>query len=62
MPTDVFTGTLIFSHILPVILGFIGVILMITGIMDNNNQLAKRGIILFIIAAVTPFLILSILI
>ena len=62
MPTNVFTGTLIFSHILPVILGFIGVILMITGTMDNNKQLAKIGIALFIIAATIPFLILGILI
>jgi hypothetical protein len=62
MPTNIFTGTLIFSHILPVVLGFIGVMLIISGIMDNNNQLTKIGIVLFIIAVALPFLILNILI
>jgi len=62
MPTNVFTGTLIFSHIIPVILGFIGVMLLITGIMEDDNQLTKIGIVLFVIAAIMPFLILGILI
>jgi predicted membrane channel-forming protein YqfA (hemolysin III family) len=62
MPISMFTGSLIFSHILPVILGFIAVVLMISGIMDNNNESTKIGIVLFIIAAIMPFLILGILI
>jgi len=60
MLTTVFTGSLIFSHILPVILGFVGTILMISGVMDDDNQSTKIGIVLFIIATVMPFLMLSI--
>ncbi|MDR2966441.1 MAG: hypothetical protein LBU74_00635 [Methanobacteriaceae archaeon] len=62
MPTNVVTGSLFFSHIFPVILGFIGVILIISGIMDNDNYFTKIGIVLIIIATLMPFLILSILI
>ncbi|MCL2114594.1 MAG: hypothetical protein FWH29_00050 [Methanobrevibacter sp.] len=60
MPNNVFTGSLIFSHILPIILGFIGVLLMTTGIMDDDNYYTKVGVALFIIAALMPFLVLSI--
>jgi len=56
------TGILLFSHIIPPILGFFGVLLMISGIMDEENQTAIIGVILFIIAAISPFLILSFII
>jgi len=53
------TGTLLFSHIIPPILGFFGILLLITGIMDDEQQTAIIGVILFLIAAISPFLILS---
>lgn len=62
MPTDVFTGTLLFSHIIPVLLGFTGVILLISGIMDDDSKLTRIGILLFVIAAILPFLILNLMI
>ncbi|WP_409199385.1 hypothetical protein [Methanobrevibacter sp. DSM 116169] len=52
------TGTMIFSHIIPVLLGFSGVFLISTGIMDDKKELLVIGIILFITACVSPFIIL----
>jgi hypothetical protein len=57
-----FSGTLIFSHIIPAILGFLGVLLIISGIMDENRSYTLIGIILFFSAAILPFLILSLII
>ncbi len=59
---SIFTGTLIFSHIIPAILGFIGVILLANGIMDDKKELTRIGIIIFVIAAISPFLILNLMI
>jgi len=59
MPS-VFSGSLLFSHIIPVIIGFIGIILMVSGVMDDDNHSTRLGIVLFILAAVMPFIILSI--
>ncbi|MDR2829773.1 MAG: hypothetical protein LBB45_01835 [Methanobrevibacter sp.] len=53
--------TMIFSHILPAILGFFGTILMINGIMDRHKNTAIIGVVIFIIAASSPFIILSII-
>lgn len=52
------TGFIFFSHIIPVILGFMGVLCIITGVMDNRNIATAIGIILFFIAAISPFIIL----
>ncbi|BBL61251.1 MAG: hypothetical protein ISP01_08860 [Methanobrevibacter arboriphilus] len=52
------TGTLIFSHIIPAVLGFFGVLLLISGIMDNEKKITIIGALLFIIAAISPFIVL----
>ena len=49
---------IVFSHIIPPIMGFIGILLMCTGIMDKNNQYTLAGIVIFFAAGVIPFLIL----
>jgi len=55
------TGTLIiFSHIIPPVLGFFGFLLLIGGIMDDDEKVTHIGILLILIAAISPFLILSI--
>ncbi|MDD5959259.1 hypothetical protein [Methanobrevibacter wolinii] len=53
-----FTGTLLFSHILPVLLAFFGVLFLISGEMDNNRYKLGLGIFLFVFAAVSPFIFL----
>jgi hypothetical protein len=53
-----FTGTLLYSHILPGILAAIGIFLICNGIMDRKNNYTIIGVALFFIAAAIPFLIL----
>ncbi|MGN0177561.1 MAG: hypothetical protein ACI389_06990 [Methanobrevibacter sp.] len=55
-------GTTIFSHILPVICGFFGIVMIISGSLENSNSKLALGIILFIIACVFPYVVLSVLI
>ncbi|WP_305553640.1 hypothetical protein [Methanobrevibacter sp. V74] len=55
-------GTTIFSHILPVMFGFFAFILIISGSLENNNPKLGLGVILFIIACVFPYLVLSVLV
>lgn len=52
-------GTTIFSHILPVIFGFFGLILIISGILDNNNPKLGLGVVLFIVACAFPYVVLN---
>ena len=55
-------GTTIFSHILPVIFGFIAILLVISGSLEENKGKLGLGIVLFIIACTFPYLILSVLV
>lgn len=55
-------GTTIFSHILPVILGFFGVLLIISGSLDEDKPKLGLGIALFVIGCIFPYVILSVLI
>ena len=56
-----FTGITLFSHIIPIILGFFGVLLLISGTLDENKYKFGMGIILFILAAILPYAILKVL-
>lgn len=49
---------LIYSHIIPPILAFLGVILLCNGIMDRDTRFTLAGIVLFLAAGIMPFLIL----
>lgn len=53
------TGTTIFSHILPIIFGFFGVLMMISGMLDDKKTNLIIGIVLFIFGCVSPFIIVS---
>lgn len=55
-------GTTIFSHILPVIFGFLAIIMIISGSLEENKPKLALGIILFVMACIFPYIILSILI
>ncbi|OWT32843.1 hypothetical protein BGI41_05500 [Methanobrevibacter sp. 87.7] len=52
------TGTLLFSHVLPVLLAFFGILFLISGIMDNNKYKLGLGLFLFVFAAISPFIFL----
>ncbi|WP_296882048.1 hypothetical protein [uncultured Methanobrevibacter sp.] len=55
-------GTTIFSHILPVIFGFFGILLIISGALDEDKVKLGLGVALFICACIFPYIILSSLI
>ena len=53
------TGTTIFSHILPIIFGFFGILFTMSGILDNNKPKLGLGIVLFIVACAFPYVVLN---
>ncbi len=53
---------IIFSHILPLILGFFSILLIINGIMDKQRVITALGILLFLAASLGPFLVLQFLV
>ncbi|MBQ6627515.1 MAG: hypothetical protein IJH65_01655 [Methanobrevibacter sp.] len=55
-------GTTIFSHIIPVILGFFSILLIISGTLDEDKPKLGLGIALFVIACIFPYIILSVLV
>lgn len=55
-------GTILFSHILPVILGFLAIILVISGSLEESKAKLGVGIVLFVVACLFPYMILSVLI
>ena len=55
-------GTTIFSHILPVICGFFGLIFIISGSLEEDKGKLALGIVLFLVACIFPYVILSILV
>ena len=55
-------GTTIFSHIIPVILGFFALVLFISGSLEDNNPKLGLGVVLFIIACIFPYVVLSVLV
>ncbi len=52
------TGFLLYSHIIPPLFGFAGVLLIASGIMDKKREYALGGIGLFFAAGILPFVIL----
>lgn len=55
-------GTTIFSHILPVIFGFFGLLLIISGSLDEDQPKLGLGIALFVIACIFPYVVLTVLV
>lgn len=55
-------GTTIFSHILPVIIGFLAIVFIISGSLEENNPKLALGIVLFITACAFPYVVLSVLV
>ncbi|MEE1128675.1 MAG: hypothetical protein UHW99_01705 [Methanobrevibacter sp.] len=55
-------GTTIFSHIIPVILGFLAIIMVISGSLEESKTKLGLGIVLFVVACLFPYVILSILV
>ena len=52
---------IIFSHMLPLIIGFLSILLIINGIMDEQKHITVIGIALFLLASIGPFFVLRLL-
>ncbi|AMD17274.1 hypothetical protein TL18_04085 [Methanobrevibacter sp. YE315] len=55
-------GTTIFSHIIPVICGFFGIVFIISGSLEEDKGKLGLGIALFLIACIFPYVILSVIV
>lgn len=55
-------GFLLFSHVIPAILAFFGILLIANGIMDRRNEYTIGGVVLFFGAGVLPFLVLPLMV
>ena len=55
-------GTTIFSHILPVVFGFFGLLMIISGALDEDQPKLGLGIALFVIACIFPYVFLTLLV
>lgn len=55
-------GTTIFSHILPVICGFFGLINIIAGALEEDKGKLILGVAFFIMACALPYVVLSVLV
>ena len=52
------SGYMIYSYIIPPILGFLAILAIATGIMDKKLEYTIGGVGLFLAAGILPFLIL----
>ena len=55
-------GTTIFSHILPVVFGFLAIVMIISGSLEESKTKLALGIVLFIMACTFPYVVLSVLV
>ncbi|MDI9614080.1 MULTISPECIES: hypothetical protein [unclassified Methanothermobacter] len=61
MVAGTFTGSVIYSHAVPAILGFTGMILICNGMMDDKRDQVLAGLGLFFAAGLLPFIILPLI-
>lgn len=58
MADAIASGYLLYSHIIPPILGLIAVLLIAIGVMDKKLEYTLGGVGIFFAAGILPFLIL----
>ncbi|MDI6701396.1 hypothetical protein U2150_03970 [Methanothermobacter wolfeii] len=61
MVAGTFTGSVIYSHGIPAVLGFISMLLICNGVMDENREQLLGGVGLFFAAGLLPFIILPLI-
>jgi len=55
---ETLTGSVFYSHVMPAIVGFLGIILICNGMMDDKRSQVLVGVLLFFVAGLLPFFIL----
>jgi hypothetical protein len=52
-------SVIVYSEIIPTILGVLGIYLIINGVLDDNKTFTLVGIAIFLLAVIVPFAILT---
>ena len=52
-------SVIIFSQLIPTILAIVGLYLMISGVLDDKKTFLTLGVLVFLLAVIIPFVILS---
>lgn len=52
-------SVIVYSEIIPTILAIIGLYFIITGVLDEKRNFLAIGLVLFLMAIVVPFIILT---
>ena len=52
-------SVVLYSEILPTILAIIGIYLIINGVLDDKREFSIAGVVVFLLAVIVPFVILT---
>lgn len=52
-------SVILYSEIIPTILAAIGIYLIINGVLDDKKELSIAGVVVFLLAVIIPFIILT---
>jgi len=52
-------SVIVYSEIIPTILAVVGIYLIITGIFNDRKEVTAGGVVVFLLAVIVPFVILT---
>ncbi|MDO5825389.1 MAG: hypothetical protein Q4Q22_03330 [Methanosphaera sp.] len=52
-------SVIVYSEIIPTILSLVGIYLIINGVLGDKRELSVAGVVVFLLAVIIPFVILT---
>lgn len=52
-------SVILYSEIIPTILAIVGIYLIISGVLDDKKEFIIPGVVVFLLAVIIPFVILT---
>ena len=52
-------SVILYSEIIPTILAIVGIYLIISGLLDDKKEFTIPGVVVFLLAVIIPFVILT---
>lgn len=52
-------SVILYSEIIPTILAIVGIYLIISGVLDDKKEFTVPGVVVFLLAVIIPFVILT---
>ncbi len=52
-------SVILYSEIIPTILAIVGIYLIISGVLDDKKEFTIPGVVVFLLAVIIPFVILT---